>query len=129
MLLLVPTLLSAADTNVRTFKGHQSSVMAVAFSPEGRILASSSRDGTIRLWIARTGDLERTLADHTADVYAVAFSQDGALLASGSGDKTIKLRDVRTGEVTHTLEGHTDHVRSTGPCGCGTRRRVHRCRR
>src|SRR5207248_1566890 len=106
--LLVPALLHGGEAPARKLKGHQGSVMAVAFSPDGTILASSSRDTTIKLWDARTGKLERTLTDHTRVVFDVTFSPKGDLLASGSWDKTIKLRDARTGKVIRTLEGHGD---------------------
>src|SRR5262249_22865586 len=93
-------------------KGHGGSVMAVAFSPDSKLLASSSRDGSIRLWDARTGQSRQTLLGHTMDVYSVVFSPDGSLIASGSGDKTIRLWDARTNKALRTLEGHTDIVRS-----------------
>jgi WD40 repeat protein len=97
---------------LNTLTGHTSSVMSVAFSPDGRTLASSSRDKSIRLWEVATGKLIRTLREHTADVYAVAFSPDGKSLASGSGDKTIRLWDITSGKSTRTLTSHDDVVRS-----------------
>src|SRR5262245_23137146 len=81
---------------IRVLQGHRGSVLAVAFSPNGKILASGSRDKTINLWDARTGKLERTLTEHTADVYSVVFSPKGDMLASGSGDKTVRLWDAAT---------------------------------
>jgi WD40 repeat protein len=66
----------------------------VAFSPDGRLLASGSDDKTIKLWEVASGSLVRTLSGHTNDVRSVAFSPDGRLLASGSDDKTIKLWDI-----------------------------------
>src|SRR5881227_3852739 len=101
LILLVPALLRA-DAEPRTLKGHQGSVLAVSFSPDGKVLASSSRDKTIKLWDPATGELKRTLTEHTADVYDVTFSPKGDLLASGGRDKTVRLWDARTFRVVRT---------------------------
>ncbi len=71
--------------------GHAASVTSVAFSPDGRYLASGSEDRTIKLWRVSDGALVRTLYGHTDWVSSVAFSPDGQYLASGSGDKTVRL--------------------------------------
>src|SRR5687768_2327243 len=89
-----------AEAHVRTLEGHGGSVMALSFSPrEGAVLASSSRDKTIRLWDAKAGKLLRTLEGHAADVYCVTFSAKGDLVASGSADRSVRLWDGRTWEV------------------------------
>lgn len=102
-------------TPLLTYHGHSDGVWAVAFSPDGRLLASSSDDQTICLWNTDTRGRNESrpsavLRDHTDRVRAVTFSPDGGLLASGSDDRTVRLWDPHTGQSLKTLEGHTDRV-------------------
>ena len=73
---------------------HTDSVNSVAFSPDGKTLASGSDDGTIRLWDVKSGRSLRELTGHSDYVMSVAFSPDSKTLASGSEDNTIRLWDV-----------------------------------
>jgi WD40 repeat protein len=74
---------------IRAFEGHTYRVNSVTFSPDGRIIASASRDQKIRLWEPGSGELLHTLEDHSASVISVAFSPDGLRIASGSEDGAI----------------------------------------
>ena len=98
----------------RKLTGHSEDVQRVVFSPDGKVLASSSYlDETVRLWDVNTGEHKRTLTEHTGDIEGLAFSPDGKTLASsGSGDGTIRFWDVRTGNQKHAVTGHTDYVYS-----------------
>ncbi|MCA1634115.1 MAG: caspase family protein [Acidobacteria bacterium] len=107
--------------------GHTKPVNAVAFSPDGRWLASGGNDDAVKIWDLATGGVLRTLYGHSANVNALAVSPDARLLASASGnmtdrrdlstfrkggvvggaqDNTVRIWEVKTGRELKVLRGH-----------------------
>src|SRR2546428_3577989 len=87
------------------FQAHSDWVLSVAFSPDGKTLASGSGDNTVKLWEVSTGTELRTLKGHSYGVVSVAFSPDGKTLASGSRDHTVKLSEDSTAALQPLLTG------------------------
>ncbi len=90
---------------VRTLTGHAAWVNSVAFTPDGKELASASNDNSVKLWDVATGQQIRTLAGHDAIVCCVAVSPDGRYLASADIEGAIKVWDLGTGQEATQLLG------------------------
>ncbi|KAI4158536.1 MAG: hypothetical protein L6R39_000514 [Caloplaca ligustica] len=87
-----------------TLVGHLDAVEKLKFSPDGKRLASGSRDETIRLWDPQTGMRDKVLGNNLGFVDALAFSSDGGQLASTSREGEIRIWDPDTGDLHHTLK-------------------------
>jgi WD40 repeat protein len=83
---------------------HPMGVVAVAFSPDSSLLASSAQDGLVRLWRIQDENLLFTLEGHGQNVRSLAFSPDGKLLATASDDQTVKLWQVEDGSLFKTID-------------------------
>ena len=81
---------------VAMLSGHKEGVMAISYSPDGKMIASAGRDETVRLWNPNTGENVATLMGHDGLVTGVAFSSDGKKIFSGSGDATVCLWSTET---------------------------------
>src|SRR5262249_31045798 len=87
---------------------HDSPISALAFSADGKWLASASYDRTVKLFDATTGELLHNLPHPGNQVECVAISPDGRRLASGGEDKTVRIWDTTTGGAILVLRAHTD---------------------
>lgn len=96
----------SASPVLAVLEGHFAPVTDIVFSPDGTLIATASRDGSLSLWNPMTGAQVFILQGHTHPVTSVAFQPEGSLLASGDENGTLRLWNVATGELLAVLENH-----------------------
>ena len=93
-----------------TLHGHEGPIDCLAYSPDGRRIASCGEDRTIRVWDANTGEEILTLQGHEQYIASIAYSPDGESIVSGAGDNMVKVWDVKTGAEKISFAGHQSSI-------------------
>jgi WD40 repeat protein len=102
----------AVEGNVFTYRGHTTNVSTVAWSPDGRRIASGAWDNTVQVWEPTPESNTLTYHGHMSFVNTVAWSPDGRRIASGAWDDTVQVWDATTGSMYVIYRGHKSVVRS-----------------
>ena len=97
-------------THHATYRDHTAAVMSIAWSPDGKHIASASADKTVHVWNAIGKKRISTYREHSKQVSALAWSPDATRIASGSWDTTVQIRQAATGGKLFTYQGHSGPV-------------------
>lgn len=100
----------AEAKQVRSLKGHEGGVFAVAVSTSGRVAVSGGQDGRVRIWNLDKGSLLGAMDGHEGIIQGVAISRDGRRVASAGADRTARIWDANSRSAIHVLTGHKDVV-------------------
>jgi WD40 repeat protein len=95
------------DSCLQVWEGHSKTVQSIAFSHDSTLVASASLDGTIRIWLASTGNCLQDIKGHSGTVSYINFSPDSSLLLSISTDYSIRIWRPETGDCVRTLRSYT----------------------
>jgi WD40 repeat protein len=104
-----------------TYQGHSDYISAVAWSPDGKRIASASGDHTVQVWDATDGSHVYTYRGHSSDVSTLAWSPDSKYIASAGLDNTVQVWEAATGNLVYTYHGHNDVVYDVAWSSDGTR--------
>jgi len=111
-----------------TLTGHENEINSVSYSPDGQLLVSGSKDGTVRIWNTRTGEETMSpLRSGDGNVLSVAFAPNGFRIASGTSSGVVHVWEVSTGcAALQPLRGHSAQIRSVTfrPIVCSLHRRL-----
>jgi WD40 repeat protein len=118
---LTASLIAPGENLILTLNGHNSSVNAVAVTPNGQKVISAADDNTLKVWDLATGEELLTLKGHSSSVNAVAVTPNGQKVISACDDNTLKVWDLATGEELLTLKGHSSSVNAVAVTPNGQR--------
>ena len=107
----------AENEVLHVLRGHSSNVLGVAFSPNGKQLASVSKDSTVRVWEVDTGRSTAVLQGHGERVYGVQYLPDGKQLATCGRDGSIRIWDATIERYRQSIKPGIDAYRAFGPAG------------
>ena len=104
------------DGNLKgILEGHDDWVYSVAFSHDGELIATGSRDRTVKVWDLVSMTCLKTLEGHTNTIHSVRFSSSSLILGTGSFDNSLRLWDIKSGENLRTIQGKTIWIRALSP--------------